>query len=303
MKRQLAPLNSLRAFEASARHLSFTKAAEELNVTPAAISQQVKLLEDYFSVKLFKRLTRALILTPPGQAILPVLKEGFDKLSEADQILRHRVTNNSLSISVAPGFGAKWLLPRLDLFRSFAPEYEVRIDATEMLVDFSEENVDVSIRYGTGDYPGLKSDCLITEQIIPVCSPKLLNPEHPLNTPQDLQYYTLLHNSWATENLSPTNWQAWLKAANVKNAHRFKGIYFNQNALLLEAAVDGQGVALEDVQIAERDLKSGRLIQLFCDQFRQESRFCYYLVYPEHHLKYPKVKAFREWILNEVKAH
>ena len=301
MKRQLAPLNSLRAFEAAARHLSFTKAAEELSVTPAAISQQVKLLEDYFSVKLFKRLTRALILTPPGEAILPILIEGFDKFAQADEILRHRQTDNSLTISVAPGFGAKWLLPRLDLFRSVAPDYEVRIDATEMLVDFNRENVDVSIRYGTGDYPGLISDCLITERIIPVCSPKLLNDKHPLETPQDLQHYTLLHNTWATENKSPTNWQAWLKAAGVERAHSIKGMYFNHNALLLEAAVDGQGVALEDAQIAENDIKSGRLIRLFPNQFNQASRFCYYLVYPKEHLNYPKVAAFRDWILNEVK--
>ena len=300
MKRQLAPLNSLRAFEASARHLSFTKAAQELNVTPAAISQQVKLLEDYFSVKLFKRLTRALILTPSGKAILPILTAGFDQLSEADQILRNRLADNSLTISVAPGLGAKWLLPRLDLFRSFAPDYEVRIDATEMLVDFNQENVDVAIRYGKGNYPGLESDCLITERIIPVCSPKLQNPEYPLKVPQDLEHYTLLHNTWATENKSPTNWAAWLKAAGVMNAHTIKGIYFNQNALLLEAAIDAQGVALEDAQIAENDLKNGRLIQLFSDNFKQESRFCYYLVYPKSHLNFPKVAAFREWILNEI---
>ena len=302
MKRQHAPLNSLRAFEASARLLSFTKAAEELNVTPAAISQQVKLLEDYFSVQLFKRLTRAIILTPIGQTILPILQEGFDKLAQADEILSQQKSDNSLTISVPPGLGAKWLLPRLDLFRTFAPDYEVRIDATEMLVDFNREDVDVAIRYGNGDYPGLVSDCLITEHIIPVCSPNLANAEHPLKTPQDLQYYTLLHNTWATENQSPTNWAAWLKAAGVTNAHSIAGIYFNQNALLLEAAVEGQGVALEDAQISEKDLKSGRLIRLFSNEFNQDSRFCYYLVYPQHHLNYPKVAAFREWILNEVNS-
>ena len=130
----------------------------------------------------------------------------------------------------------------------------MRIDATEMMVDFDRENVDVAIRYGTGNYPGLVADCLITERIIPVCSPNLPKPDHPLNTPQDLQHYTLLHNSWARENQSPTNWAAWLKAAGVTNAHAIPGIHFNQNALLLEAAVEGQGVALEDAQIADKDI-------------------------------------------------
>lgn len=302
MKRQLAPLNSFRAFESAARHLSFTKAAEELNVTPAAISQQVKLLEDYYTVLLFKRLTRAIRLTPPGQAILPILREGFDKFTQADEILKNRKSDNSLTISVAPGIGAKWLLPRLNLFRSFAPDYEVRIDATELLVDFNQESIDVAIRYGSGDYPGLVTDCLITERIIPVCSPKLLDAKHPLKTPEDLHHYTLLHNSWATENQSPTDWSAWLIAAGVKNAHSIKGIYFNQNALLLEAAIEGQGVALEDAQIAKNDINSGRLIQLFSDEYKRDSNFCYYLVYPRQHLNYPKVAAFREWILNETNS-
>lgn len=301
MNRKIAPLNSLRAFEAAARHLSFTKAAEELNVTPAAVSQQVKLLEDTFSVPLFKRLTRAIILTPVGQAIFPILKEGFDTLGEVDQVLSRHRSADSLMISVAPGFGAKWLLPRLDLFRSAAPGCEVRIDATEMVVDFERENVDVAIRYGNGDYPGLISDCLITERIIPVCSPTLPRASQPINSPQDLQHYTLLHNSWATENQSPTNWAAWLKAAGVTNAHAIPGIHFNQNALLLEAAVEGQGIALEDAQIAEKDIKSGRLIPLFPDKFRQTSHFCYYLVYPPQHLDYPKVSTFRDWILNQVR--
>jgi len=134
-----------------------------------------------------------------------------------------------------------------------------------------------------------------------VCSPKLLDAKHPLNAPEDLHHYTLLHNTWANENKSPTNWPAWLKAAGVNNAHSIKGLYFNQNALLLEAAIEGQGVALEDAQIAENDINSGRLIKLFSDKFKKASNFCYYLVYPQHHLNYPKVAVFREWILNEVK--
>ncbi len=300
MYRQLPPLNSLRAFEASARHLSFTKAAEELNVTPAAISQQVKLLEDYFDVKLFKRLTRAIKLTAAGESILPILREGFDTLSQADNVLRNRYSDKLLIVSVPPGFGAKWLLPRLDHFRASAPEYEIRIDATDILVDFEHDNVDVALRYGNGQYPGLIADCLITERIIPVCSPTLLDGNYPLNTPEDLHHQVLLHNTWATDNDSPTNWQAWLKAAGVKNGHTIEGIHFNQDALVLQAAIDGQGVTLVDAQVASNDIKNGRLIQLFSGEYEKSSNFCYYLVYPEHHLKYSKVAAFRDWILHEI---
>ena len=303
MSRQLPPLNSLRAFEAAARHLSFTKAAQELNVTPAAISQQVKLLEDYFSVLLFKRLTRALLLTKPGQMILPILQEGFDKLAEADNVLRSRQSDKVLTVSVPPGFGANWLLPRLDHFRAFAPEYEIRIDATEILIDFNRDNVDVALRYGNGQYAGLITECLITEHIIPLSSPTLLEGKHPLKKPADLRFHTLLHNSWVNQNMSPTGWPAWLKAAGVKDVHSIPGIYFNQNSLLLQAAVDGQGVALEDAQIASDEIKNGRLVQLFCGQHEQVSSFCYYLVYPKHHLEYAKVKVFREWILNEIKTN
>jgi len=291
----------LRAFEAAARHLSFKKAAQELNVTPAAISQQVKVLEDYFSVSLFKRLTRALLLTGAGQMILPILSDGFDKLAEADSVLRNRKSDKILTVSVPPGFGANWLLPRLDHFRSITPEYEIRIDATEMLVDFNRENVDVALRYGTGEYPGLVSECLITEHIIPISSPKLLKGKHPLNKPDDLRFHTLLHNSWVNETMSPTGWPAWLKATGVKDIHSIPGIYFNNNSLLLQAAVDGQGVALEDAQIANEEIKKGRLVQLFCGEYERVSNFCYYLVYPQQHLEYPKVKAFRDWIFKEIK--
>ena len=300
LKRHLPPLNSLRAFEAAARHLSFTKAAEELNVTPAAISQQVKLLEEYFSIQLFKRLTRALILTQPGKAILPILNEAFDKLAEVDDLLRHHQSDKILTVSVAPGFGAKWLLPRLDHFRQFAPEYEIRIDATDIKVDFNRENVDLALRYGSGEYPGLVSECLLTERIIPVCSPDLLKGKHPLNEPDDLRHHTLLHNTWANDNRSPTNWHAWLKAAGVKNFHSIPGIYFNQNSLMLQAAAEGQGVALEDVNVASDDIEKGRLIQPFTTDYKQSNQFCYYLVYPEQHLQYPKIVRFRQWIMDEI---
>ena len=264
MSRRLPPLNSLRAFESSARHLSFTKAAEELNVTPAAISQQVKLLEDYFSVKLFKRLTRALQLTAEGQTILPILSEGFDKLAEADTVLRNRQLDHILMVSVAPAFGAKWLLPRLDLFRAFAPEYEIRIDATSITVDFKQENIDVALRYGGGNYPGLISECLITERIVPVCSPELMQGEHPIKTPADLRHHTLLQSMPVNDQESFTNWHSWLKAAGIHDFVAADGPRFNLSSLLLQAAIEGHGVALVDYHLAVNDIETWAVSTAFC---------------------------------------
>ena len=193
MARSLPPLNSLRAFEAAARHLSFTKAAGELNVTPAAISHQIKALEEFLGVVLFRRLTRALRLTDAGQAAFPKVREGFDKLAEAVEILRAEEESKVLTVSVSPSFGAKWLVPRLDRFRAAHPDLEIRIDATDRLADFQGDNVDVALRYGMGNYPGLLVDKLFGAEMVPVCSPDLLDGPQPLQRPQDLAHHTLLH--------------------------------------------------------------------------------------------------------------
>lgn len=298
--RRLPPLNGLRAFEAAARSLSFTKAAEELNVTPAAVSQQVKSLEEYFGVALFKRLTRALMLTDSGQLVLPMLQEGFDKLAEADRILRNRRDDRILTVSVAPSFGAKWLVPRLDRFRRAHPDYDIRIDATDAKADFKRDNVDIAMRYGLGEYPGLVSECLLTEVGVPVCSPRLLEGEHPLRTPEDLRHHTLLHIQWKMESDAAPNWRMWLKAAGVDDIDPDRGPQFSLESMTIQAAIDGQGVALISTALIEKDIAAGHLVRPFAEEIIQQTKFCYFLVYPESHLQYPKVAAFRDWVQTEI---
>jgi LysR family transcriptional regulator, glycine cleavage system transcriptional activator len=302
MTRRLPPLNGLRAFEAAARYLSFTKAAEELNVTPAAVSQQVKSLEEYFGVQLFKRLTRALMLTDAGQMVLPILQEGFDKLAEADHILRSRQDDRILTVSVAPSFGAKWLVPRLDRFRRAWPDYDIRIDATDARADFKRDNVDIAMRYGLGEYPGLVSECLLTEVATPVCSPRLLEGEHPLRTPDDLRHHTLLHIQWKMESDAAPNWRMWLKAAGLEDIDPDRGPQFSMESMAIQAAIDGQGVALISSALVEKDIAAGHLVRPFPEEINQQTKFCYFLVYPEAHLQRPKVAAFREWVRAEIES-
>jgi LysR family glycine cleavage system transcriptional activator len=300
MSRRLPPLNGLRAVEATARHLSFSKAAEELAVTPAAVSQQVKLIEDYYGVRLFTRLTRALRLTDAGQAALPPLREGFDKLAEAAQRLRAHDETGIITVSVAPSFGAKWLVPRLHRFRAAHPEYDLRIDAIDDLVTFEEDDVDVALRYGRGVYEGLRAECLMSDITVPVCSPVLLGGPHPIVTPDDLRYHTLLHVQWRMEKDAAPNWRMWLLAAGVSDIDTERGPRFNADSLAVEAALEGQGVELASAPLVQRDLRAGRLVQPFPPEITQAMAFGYYLVYPETRADTPKVAAFRGWVMDEL---
>lgn len=298
--RRLPPLNSLRAFEAAARHLSFKKAAEELHVTPAAISQQVRSLEEYAGTPLFFRLTRAMRLTDAGQAALPALREGFDKLAEGAQAMRTDWRRGILTVSVVPSFGAKWLVPRLERFREAYPDYDVRIDATDALATFSGDGVDVGLRYGRGTYRNLSSLCLMSETAYPVCSPRLLERGPPLKRPEDLRHHTLLHVQWKIEDEAGPNWRMWLKAAGIEGIDHDRGPRFSVESMAVEAAVEGQGVALVSSALVKSDLRSGRLVRPFPPSICMATQFCYYLVYPETKADEPKVMAFRDWVLGEV---
>ncbi len=300
MSRHLPPLNGLRAFEAAARHLSFAKAAEELNVTPAAVSQQVKGLEAFYGVKLFRRLTRALILTDAGQAALPTLREGFDKLAEAASRIATHQSNSVLTVSVTPSFGAKWLVPRLERFSSAHPEFDVRIDASEALTNFAADDVDVAIRYGSGDYEGLHSTCLMADAAFPVCSPALLGGPRRLCTPDDLRQHTLLHVQWKMQNELQPNWGMWLKTAGIEGIDVSRGPRFSYEGLCVQAAVEGMGVALALHSLVGDDLKAGRLVRPFPPSVIDATKFCYFLVCPQAHVEIAKVKSFREWLLLET---
>ena len=292
MARRLPPLNALRAFEAAARHLSFTKAAEELNVTQAAISHQVKALEERLAVTLFRRLNRALLLTDAGQSYLPPLREAFDRMAEATERLRAHDARRTLTITTLPSIAAKWLVPRLGRLRAAHPDIDLRLDASLHLTDFARENVDAALRYGRGKWDGMRADRLMTEDFFPVCTPALLEGEHPLREPGDILHHTLLHDD------SRTDWTMWFLAAGVVGGDPTRGPAFTDSSLVLQAAVDGQGVALGRSALAAADLEAGRLVRPF--DISLEAEFAYYLVCPQATAEYPKIASFRAWLFAEA---
>ena len=300
MARNLPPLNSLRAFEAAARHLSFTKAAEELHVTPAAISHQIKALEEQLGVPLFRRLTRALRLTQAGQAALPPMRDGFDSLADAVDLLRAHENSGAITVSIDPSFAAKWLVPRLDRFRAALPDLDVRLDATDKLTDFQRDNVDLAIRYGSGNYPGLEVERLLSEEIFPVCSPKLLEGPAPLAQPSDLRHHTLIHLEWDSENVTAPNWRMWLLAAGIHDINYTRGPVFSMTTLALQAAIEGQGVALASSFLVADDLAAGRLVVPFDLSVCDPLDFAYHVVVPKRTADLPKVVAFKTWLLDEI---
>lgn len=300
MTQRLPPLNALRAFEAAGRHLSFTKAAEELHVTPAAVGHQVKVLEDYLGVQLFRRLTRAIALTDAGQALLPGLRDGFIRLEEAVERLRGLEERGVLNVSVTQSLMAKWLVPRLDRFHKAYPDIEIRILSTGRLVDFARDDVDLAVRYGLGHWPDLRVDLLRTEELFPVCSPALLEGPHPLRTPDDLRHHTLLHDALYKSIFGDTapDWSTWLEAAGVRDIDATHGPGLSPWSMVIQAAIDGQGVALGRSVIVEADLADGRLVKPFALTIPVD--YAYYIVCPETAAERPKVAAFREWIMEEA---
>lgn len=299
MRRSLPPLNALRAFEAAARHMSFTKAADELAVTPAAVSQQVRSLEAFLGQPLFRRRNRTLLLTDAAQACLPYIRDGFERFAEGLDRLAAAEEGGVLAVSVAPSFASKWLVPRLDRFREQHPAIDVWVSAAMELVDFARDNVDIAIRYGAGRYPGLKVERLLAECVFPVCSPQLLGGDHPLRTPDDLRHHTLLHDDSSLDDASCPNWAMWLKAAAVKGVDGSRGLHFNQSSLAVEAAVGGRGVVLAKSALASDDIAAGRLVKPF--EMSVPVDFAYYLVSPESRAELPKVVQFRDWIMETAK--
>lgn len=295
---RLPPLNALRAFTVAARHLSFVRAADELAVTPAAVSQQVRMLEDHLGYQLFRRVGRQLLLSDEGQALLPGLVEGFAKLAGALEAPATLAGKGALTVSVAPSFAAKWLVPRLDDFRSLNPEIDVRISAGMQLVDFAEQDVDCAIRYGGGGYSDLEVVKLLSESVIPVCSPALLDGDAAIARPADLAAHTLIHDDSPERDASCPDWRMWLKAAGVDGVDPSRGVRFDQSSLVLEAAISGRGVALAKARLAEADLRAGRLVRLF--DLSQPVRFAYYFVCPRARLWSGRVRAFRDWLIDQA---
>ena len=299
-RRRLPPLNALRAFEAAARHLNFSRAADELSVTPGAVSQQIQNLEDYVGVALFKRTPKGLLLTDPAQIALPALREAFDRLAEAASMLTAAVDGRRLTVTVPPSFASKWLLPRLGAFEALHPDVDVWVSAGMELTDFASGEVDLAIRYGAGRYPGLEVIRLMQETVIPVASPELL-ANHPLEALGDLANAILLHDGSPDADESCPDWTMWLAARGVKGVDGARGPRFNQSSLVIEAAVGGRGVALAKRALAQADLDAGRLVAPF--QIATAVDFAYYLVHPKTKGRLPQVKAFITWITAEAAAH
>jgi LysR family glycine cleavage system transcriptional activator len=294
MSRRLPPLNALRAFEAAARHLSFTRAADELHVTQTAISHQIKALEERLAVRLFRRLPRGLLLTEEAQRYLPPVRDAFDQIAAATEQLGAGGSSGRLTVSVLPSFAAKWLVPRLGRFRATHPDLDLRISASSQLVDFARDDVDIAIRMGRGRYPGLRVDRLFGESMLPVCAPKLLSGAHPLRRPEDLREHVLLHDD------DHTGWQLWLELSGVEGVDPTRGPIFTDSAMVVQAAAEGQGVALARRVLAAGDLAAGRLVQPF--EVSLPHDLAYYLVSPEATAEQPRIKAFRAWLLAEAEA-
>lgn len=308
----MPPLNALKAFESAARHMSLKRAAQELSVTPAAISHQVKALEDYLGVKLFRRLNRALELTPAARAALPKLSDGFDSLAQAVAVMRPQADSGQVTVSAPPSLGTRWLMPRLHRFLAAHPDIDVRVAARMRLVSRSGRNTtaerttignwledsDVAILYGHGDYPGFRADKLLGLTIAPICSPQLQRGEHPLLQPQDLNHHTLLHDDTGSMYDGAAFWDVWLKAAGVSDVDTSRGSHFSHAVLALEAACDALGVVVTFPVLASAEISSGRLVLPF--ELRVPLQSAYYLVCAEAAASRPAVMAFRDWLLSEA---
>jgi LysR family glycine cleavage system transcriptional activator len=294
---RLPPLKSLQAFECAGRRLSFTLAAQELNVTPGAISQQIRQLEEFLGVPLFKRLNRAIVLTDAGLLFLPLISQGFEHFHEAVTRLRQRGDDGPLTNTWAPCFLSNGLFPGLSRFKRLHPDIDVRIDTSDRLVDFSREDIDVGIRFGDGEYPELDTVFLFAFDLIPVCSPDLLRGKHQLREVSDLKHFTLLHSNHDELDPGWPDWAMWLKVVEADDVDSSHGIYFNQSDQLFQAALDGQGVALLANVMAEPEVVAGRLVQPF--SARLPVKLNYHVVTSPHKAGIAKVAAFRQWILDE----
>jgi LysR family transcriptional regulator, glycine cleavage system transcriptional activator len=291
MTSRLPSLNGLRAFEAAARHLSFTNAATELNVTQTAISHQIRRLEEELGIQLFVRQNRALALTPQARDYLPGVRAAFNDLRLATDRLLRKDNDHVLTVSTLASLAAKWLLPRLSAFQEAHPGIDVRITTSTALVDFRSGDVDAAIRYGRGHWPGVRADWLTADELFPVCSPALLTGNRPLRSPQDLADHTLLHTSGVYDD----DWRLWLTAAGLPaDISKLPGLTFDLILMTVQAALDGIGVAMGRTSYVEADIAKGRLVVPFKITLPTDAGF--YLVSPEGRADPPKLAAFRKWL-------
>ncbi len=292
MSRQIPPLNALRAFEAGARYLNFTRAAEDLSVTQTAVSHQVRTLEGWFDKRLFVRKGKGLELTEAGAALYPVITQALDQISEVTTRVRGAVQRRTLTVSVTPTFGSRWLAQRLGRFWQELPDIDLRLHHSFHLADLAREDVDIAIRHGTGDWPGLTVERLMTAQTAAICSPKLLEGQHGIRTPADLRHHTLLHERDYRE------WTEWLMAAGVAEVDAQRGPIIDNSTALFNAALEGHGVLLGIPEMLSEELEAGTLVMPFGST--PDPNLAYYIAYLPDAIERPKVKAFRDFVMDEI---
>lgn len=292
MSRRLPPLAALEAFEVAARHLSFRRAGEELDVTPSAVSHRIAGLERDIGVPLFRRRPRQIALTPAGRKLAATLSQALDSIGDAVAAVRPRAAG-VLTLSTAPTFAMRWLLPRLPRFRARHPDIDVRVTVDTRVVDFRREDIDAGIRFGKGDWPGLTARVVFGEDITPVCSPKLLESGPRLETPADLRHHTLLHNG-----LRPDDWRFWLTGAGVRDVDPEAGPRFETLSMALQAASDGLGLAVSEPTLVADELASGGLVAPF--DLVLSAASAHYLVYAPPMADDPRIRAFEAWLFEEL---
>jgi LysR family glycine cleavage system transcriptional activator len=292
---KLPPLNQLKDFEAAGRLLSIQNAAEELHVTPAAISRQVRGLENYLGVQLFVRDHRAVRLTTEGERYLAGITEGLNQIRKATLNLTRGAARRTLKIRAYTTFSMKWLIPRLSSFHALHPDIDVRLTTSLEPVDFAREDIDAAIRLGLDGCHGLAADWLVPNELVPVCSPEFLAKNPALADPKQLGKATLLHSL-----ARPEDWNKWLRAAGLKEVDGYRGLKYESSAMIYQAAIEGHGIAIAQRALVTDDLASGRLIMPF--QFvLDEGDHTYYLVYPKAQSYSPEFETFRDWILSQAR--
>jgi LysR family transcriptional regulator, glycine cleavage system transcriptional activator len=295
-------LNALRAFEASARHESFSAAAAELCVTAAAVGQLVRGLEEWLGAPLFHRAPSGrtrLVLTDVARRALPDIRAGFDRLSLGVARLQEGSASGLLTVTASPAFAAKWLLPRLERFQAAYPDTDVRLDASSDTFDFVARGIDIGVRYGAGRWPGLTAEKLLDDRVFPVCSPALLGRQRRLRKPAELRGARLIHDVSVDARSGFTTWDAWLEHAGASDVETKRGLRINNSAAVLQAAIDGQGIALARSTLAHDDLAAGRLVRLF-PEIEVVSALAYFVVYRPESAALPRLVAFRDWLLREA---
>jgi LysR family transcriptional regulator, glycine cleavage system transcriptional activator len=292
MLRRLPSLNALKAFEAAARHESFTKAADELAVTQGAVSHQVKALEAELRLRLFNRERQRLVITEAGRSYLEVVRDAFDRLAVGTNRLLQQQRAGSLTVTMSPNFASKWLVHRLGRFSDAHPDIDLRVSASPQHIDFAREDVDLAVRHGDGQWPGLSVTRLCVEELFPVCSPKFMRGRGALREPADLKSRTLLHVT------DRRDWSRWLEAAGVPAGDAERGPIFNQSSMAIDAAVDGQGIALARTALAAWDLCAGRLVRPFA--LGLKAPYAYWIVCPKSTADLPKIATFRDWLIAEA---